>query len=47
MPKPINKQAGNGMHTNCSLYDNVKGNLFYDPKESMELSMLCKNGLQV
>jgi glutamine synthetase len=42
MPKPINKQAGNGMHTNCSLYDNVKGNLFYDPKESMELSMLCK-----
>lgn len=42
MPKPINKQAGNGMHTNCSLYDYEKGDLFYDPKESMELSALCK-----
>lgn len=42
MPKPINKQAGNGMHTNCSLYNKDKGDLFYDPKEEMELSVLCK-----
>lgn len=42
MPKPLNKQAGNGMHTNCSLYSKDKGDLFYDPKESLELSTLCK-----
>ncbi len=42
MPKPLNKQAGNGMHTNCSLYTKDKGDLFYDPKEDMELSLMCK-----
>ena len=42
MPKPLNKQAGNGMHTNCSLYNKDKGNLFFDPKEDMELSTMCK-----
>ena len=42
MPKPLNKQAGNGMHTNCSLYNKDKGDLFYDPKEKMELSIMCK-----
>ena len=42
MPKPLNKQAGNGMHTNCSLYSKDKGDLFYDPKANMELSMMCK-----
>ena len=42
MPKPLNKQAGNGMHTNCSLYSKEKGDLFYDPKGDMELSLLCK-----
>ena len=42
MPKPLNKQAGNGMHTNCSLYCKDKGDLFYDPKEPMELSLMCK-----
>ena len=42
MPKPLNKQAGNGMHTNCSLYNKEKGDLFYDPKADMELSMMCK-----
>ena len=42
MPKPLNKQAGNGMHTNCSLYSKNKGDLFYDPKANMELSMMCK-----
>ena len=42
MPKPLNKQAGNGMHTNCSLYTKDKGDLFYDPNADMQLSMLCK-----
>lgn len=42
MPKPLNKQAGNGMHTNCSLYSKDKGDLFYDPKANMELSTMCK-----
>lgn len=42
MPKPLNKQAGNGMHTNCSLFDSEKGDIFFDPSASMELSTLCK-----
>ena len=42
MPKPLNKQAGNGMHTNCSLYSKTDGDLFYDPKADMELSLMCK-----
>ena len=42
MPKPLNKQAGNGMHTNCSLFAKDKGDLFYDPKADMELSTMCK-----
>ena len=42
MPKPLNKQAGNGMHTNCSLFDSEKGDLFYDKNSEMELSLLCK-----
>ena len=42
MPKPLNKQAGNGMHTNCSLYTKKDGDLFYDPKDKMELSLMCR-----
>ena len=42
MPKPLNKQAGNGMHTNCSLFTKEKGDLFYDPNADMELSTMCK-----
>ena len=42
MPKPLNKRPGNGMHTNCSLYNKEKGDLFYDPKAPMELSLMCK-----
>ena len=42
MPKPLNKQAGNGMHTNCSLFTKAKGDLFYDPDADMELSLMCK-----
>ena len=42
MPKPLNKQAGNGMHTNCSLFNKDEGDIFYDPKADMELSIICK-----
>ncbi len=42
MPKPLNKRPGSGMHTNCSLFDNQKGDLFYDPNADMQLSLLCK-----
>ena len=42
MPKPLNKQAGNGMHTNTSLYCKDKGNLFFDEKAPMQLSDICK-----
>jgi len=42
MPKPLNKQAGNGMHTNCSLFNEGIGDIFYDPTQEMELSILCK-----
>ncbi|MCR5490590.1 MAG: type I glutamate--ammonia ligase [Bacilli bacterium] len=42
MPKPMTGQAGNGMHTNISLYDKEGNNVFYDPKEDMQLSIVCK-----
>ncbi len=42
MPKPLNGQAGNGMHTNCSLMDKDGNNLFYDEKDPMQLSLLCR-----
>ena len=42
MPKPLNKQAGNGMHTNCSLFSKEKGDLFYDPNAKMQLSVMCE-----
>lgn len=42
MPKPLNKQAGNGMHTNCSLFSKEKGDLFYDEKAPMQLSIMCE-----
>lgn len=42
MPKPLNYRAGSGMHTNCSLFDKEKGDLFYDPNADYELSLLCK-----
>ncbi len=41
MPKPLFGQAGNGMHTNCSLFNEGK-NLFYDEKDPMQLSLLCR-----
>ena len=42
MPKPLNKQAGNGMHTNCSLFCKDKGDLFFDEKAPMQLSSMCR-----
>ncbi len=42
MPKPVEGRAGNGMHTNCSLFSKEKGNLFYDEKDPMGLSLLAK-----
>ncbi len=42
MPKPVEGKAGNGMHTNCSLFSKEKGNLFYDEKDPMKLSLLCR-----
>ena len=42
MPKPLYGQAGNGMHTNCSLFDKEGHNLFYDEKDPMQLSLLCR-----
>ena len=42
MPKPVTGQAGSGMHANISLYDKDGNNLFYDEKEDMQLSLLCK-----
>ena len=41
MPKPLHGQAGNGMHTNCSLFKNGN-NLFFDENQPMQLSLLCK-----
>ena len=42
MPKPLYGQAGNGMHTNCSLFDKEGHNLFYDENDPMKLSLLCR-----
>ena len=42
MPKPLQGQAGNGMHTNCSLFDKEGHNLFADEKDPMGLSLLCR-----
>ena len=42
MPKPLEGQAGNGMHTNCSLFDKDGHTLFYDQKDKMGLSLLCR-----
>ncbi|MBP5216531.1 MAG: type I glutamate--ammonia ligase [Bacilli bacterium] len=42
MPKPLEGQAGNGMHTNCSLFDAEGHNLFYDEKDPLGLSLLCR-----
>ena len=42
MPKPIAGINGSGMHTNCSISNAEGTNLFYDPNDSMKLSLMCK-----
>lgn len=42
MPKPLQGQAGNGMHTNCSLFDKDGNNMFFDKNDPMQLSLLCR-----
>lgn len=45
MPKPIAKINGSGMHTNCSLANMNGENAFYDPKDPMGLSLVCRQWL--
>ncbi|MBU1144443.1 MAG: type I glutamate--ammonia ligase [Firmicutes bacterium] len=45
MPKPIAKINGSGMHTNCSLADLDGNNAFYDSKDPMGLSLICRQWL--
>ncbi len=42
MPKPIASVNGSGMHTNCSLADLDGNDIFYDDKDSMGLSLVCR-----
>ena len=42
MPKPIEGKAGNGMHTNCSIVDKNGNNVFYDEKDPIGLSNVCR-----
>jgi len=42
MPKPFEKMAGNGMHTNCSLWDFNNTNVFYDKHAEINLSLYAK-----
>lgn len=42
MPKPIYKLAGNGMHTNCSLWDDKGNNIFFDENDPMQLSNIAR-----
>lgn len=41
MPKPKKGMAGNGMHTNCSLFDKDGNNVFYDETNKLHLSNTC------
>jgi len=45
MPKPVAKINGSGMHTNCSLADLEGKNAFYEPKDPMGLSHVCRQWL--
>lgn len=42
MPKPFNNLPGSGMHTNCSMEDSEGNNVFYDEKDNMKLSKVCR-----
>ncbi len=41
MPKPVKGLPGNGMHTNCSLFNSAGENVFYDKDNKLELSNEC------
>lgn len=42
MPKPVAGINGSGMHTNCSLADKDGNDIFYDEKDPMKLSLVCR-----
>lgn len=42
MPKPIAGINGSGMHTNCSLADKDGHDIFFDDKDPMKLSLVCR-----
>jgi len=42
MPKPVAGINGSGMHTNCSLADKDGNNIFFDEKDPMKLSLVCR-----
>jgi len=42
MPKPIAGINGSGMHTNCSLADKDGNDIFFDDKDPMKLSVVCR-----
>ncbi|MBQ3497026.1 MAG: type I glutamate--ammonia ligase [Oscillospiraceae bacterium] len=43
MPKPIYGAAGNGMHTNMSLFDKDGNNVFYDENGERRLSAIARS----
>lgn len=42
MPKPVSGINGSGMHTNCSLADKDGNDIFFDDKDPMKLSLVCR-----
>jgi glutamine synthetase len=42
MPKPVAGINGSGMHTNCSLADKEGNDIFFDDKDPMKLSLVCR-----
>lgn len=42
MPKPVEGKPGNGMHINCSLFNDQGVNLFYDENMPFKLSSICQ-----
>jgi glutamine synthetase len=42
MPKPVAGINGSGMHTNCSLADKTGKDIFFDEKDPMKLSLVCR-----
>lgn len=42
MPKPVQGEAGSGMHTNCSIFSKDGKNLFFDENDPMKLSVLAR-----